>query len=106
MKRRDGLNAYFSEETRLKEINSYHIFQKQPGSRPGKQALDGPAVYEFRVAQSLSDQWAAWFDGLDLARDDQGNTLLSGAIVDQAALHGVLAKIRDLNLILLSVTRK
>lgn len=106
MKRRDGLNAYFSEETRLKEINSYHTFQKQPGSRPGKQALDGPAVYEFRVAQSLSDQWAAWFDGLDLARDDQGNTLLSGAIVDQAALHGVLAKIRDLNLILLSVMRK
>jgi hypothetical protein len=106
LKRRDGLNAYFSEETRLKEINSYHTFQKRPGSRPGKQALDGPAVYEFRVAQSLSDQWTAWFDGLDLARDDQGNTLLSGAIVDQAALHGVLTKIRDLNLILLSVMRK
>ena len=90
----------------MKEINSFHAFQKQAGGSPGRQALDGPAVYEFKVAQSLSDQWAAWFDGLDLARDDWGNTLLSGTIVDQAALHGVLTKIRDLNLILLSVMRK
>ena len=73
---------------------------------PERQAMDGPAVYEFKVAQSLSEQRAAWFHGLELARDDQGNTLLSGTIVDQAALHGVLAKIRDLNLILISVMRK
>lgn len=90
----------------MKEINLSHAFQKEPGSRPGKQALDEPAVYEFKVAQYVSDQWAAWFDGLELARDDQGNTLLSGTIIDQAALHGVLIKIRDLNLILLSVMRK
>lgn len=63
-------------------------------------------MYEFKVAQSLSDQLAAWFDGLELARDDQGDTLLRGTIVDQAALHGVLNKIRDLNLTLLSVVRK
>jgi hypothetical protein len=63
-------------------------------------------VYEFKVARSLSDQWAAWFDGLELAHDNQGNTLLSGTLMDQAALHGVLTKIRDLNLILLSVKRK
>ncbi len=63
-------------------------------------------MYEFKVAQSLSGQWAAWFDGLDLVHDEQGNTLLSGTIVDQAALHGVLTRIRDLNLILLSVMRK
>ena len=68
--------------------------------------MDGPAVYEFKVAQSLSDQRAAWFDGLEFAHDDQGNTLLTGPIVDQAALYGVLTKIRDLNLILLSVVRK
>lgn len=68
--------------------------------------MDGPAVYEFKVAQNVSDQWAAWFDGLDLAHDDQGHTLLTGIIVDQAALHGVLSKIRDLNLILISVMRK
>ena len=106
LKSRDGLNAYFSEVKRLKEINSFHRFQKQSGGSAGRQAMDGPAVYEFKVAQSLSEQWAAWFDGLELACDDQGNTFLSGTIVDQAALHGVLAKIRDLNLILLSVLRK
>lgn len=90
----------------MKEIHSFHTFQKQPGKRPGKQAMDEPAVYEFRIAQTLSDQWVDWFDGLDLAHDDQGNTLLSGTIADQAALHGVLTKIRDLNLVLLSVIRK
>lgn len=106
LKRRDGLNTYFSEETELKEINSSHTFQNEPRSRTGRQAMDGPAVYEFKVAQSLSDQRAAWFDGLELAHDDQGNTLLTGPLVDQAALYGVLTKIRDLNLILLSVVRK
>jgi hypothetical protein len=96
---------YFSEENSLKEINLSQALQKQPGNRPGKQTSDEPTVYELKVASSLSDQWAAWFDGLDLARDDQGNTLISGTITDQAALHGVLARIRDLNLILLSVMR-
>lgn len=68
--------------------------------------MDRPAVYEFIIAQTISDHWVSWFDGLDLAHDDQGNTLLRGTIVDQAALHGVLARIRDLNLILLSLRRK
>ena len=90
----------------MKEIHSFHAFQEQLGGNPGRETMDGPAVYEFKIAQPLSDQWAAWFDDLDLIRDDQGNTLLSGTIVDQAALHGVLTKIRDLNLILLSVRRK
>jgi hypothetical protein len=103
LKRRDGQNEYFSEETELKDNNS---FQKRPEGGSGKQVLDGPAVYEFKVARCLSDQWAAWFDGLELSYDDQGNTLLSGIINDQAALHGVLTKVRDLNLILLSVIRK
>lgn len=88
------------------KFNLSQAHQKQPGSRPGRQALDEPAVYEFKVAPSLSNQWAAWFDGLDITCDEQGNTLLSGIIVDQAALHGVLVKIRDLNLVLLSVLRK
>ena len=81
----------------------YNAFQKRPGSNPGTPVLDEPAVYEFKVAQSLSGQWAAWFDGLDLVHDKQGNTLLSGTMVDQAALHGVLTKIRNLNLILLLI---
>ena len=99
---KDRLKTYFSEKTELKAINSSHTFQ----NKPGQQALDGPAVYEFKVAQSLPDQRATWFEGLELTRDEQGNTLLTGTIIDQAALHGVFTKIRDLNLILLSVTRR
>ncbi len=87
-------------------MNEFRALQKRPGSQPGRQVLDEPAVYEFKVAESLSGQWTGWFDGLDLVHNEQGNTLLSGTIVDQAALHGVLTRIRDLNLILLSVTRK
>lgn len=88
------------------KFNLSQAQQKQPGSRPGRQAWDEPAVYDFKVAPSLSNQWAAWFDGLNIICDEQGNTLLSGIIVDQSALHGVLVKIRDLNLVLLSVLRK
>lgn len=90
----------------MKETNSSGAFQNQLRRGPGEQVTDTPAVYEFKVAQSLSDQRAAWFDGLALEHDDHGNTLLTGTITDQAAVHGVLTKIRDLNLILLSVMRK
>jgi hypothetical protein len=106
LKRRDRIHAYFPEGDELKDIKLFHGFQKRPAGSPRRQALDGPAVYEFKIAQSLPDHWAAWFDGLELTRDAHGNTLLSGAAIDQAALHGVLTKIRDLNLILLSVMRK
>jgi hypothetical protein len=97
---------YSSEDTGLKENNLSQAGQKQPGSRPGRQALDEPAVYEFKIAPSLSNQWAAWFDGLNITCDEHGTTLIRGTIVDQAALHGVLVKIRDLNLVLLSVQRR
>jgi hypothetical protein len=80
--------------------------QKQPNTSPGKPAQDGPAVYEFKVAQPVPQRWAAWLDDLELTCDEQGYTLLTGTLTDQAALHGVLGKIRDLNLILVSVMRK
>ncbi len=90
----------------MKDTNSSPTFQRQPGNKSGEFALDRPAVYEFKIAQSLPDRWADWFDGMDLVHDKQGHTLLAGTLADQAALHGVLTKIRDLNLILLSVIRK
>jgi hypothetical protein len=51
--------------------------------------------YEIRVAGHLSSRWEAWFDGLTLARVDDGTTVLRGPIVDQSALHGVLQRLRD-----------
>ena len=62
-----------------------------------------PGVYEIRLKGHLDDKWAAWFDGLTITREDNGETLLRGSVVDQAALHGVLRKVRDLGLPLIAV---
>jgi hypothetical protein len=60
--------------------------------------------YEIRVRGHLGTRWAAWFDGLDLADADDGTTVISGPVVDQAALHGLLQKLRDLGIPLVSLT--
>ena len=64
-----------------------------------------PGLYEIRLKGHLDDRWADWFEGLTLTREDNGETLLTGPVVDQAALHGLLRKVRDLGMPLLSVTR-
>ena len=66
---------------------------------------DEPGLYEIRIKGHLDDKWADWFGGLTLTREDNGETLLTGPVVDQAALHGLLRKVRDLAMPLLSVTR-
>ena len=62
-----------------------------------------PPVYQIRIKGHLGREWADWFEGLTLTALDNGETLLTGAVVDQAALHGVLRKVRDVGLPLLSV---
>ena len=62
--------------------------------------------YEIRVQRRLDQHWSEWFDGLAITYDGDGNTVLSGPLVDEAALHGVLIKVRDLALPLLAVCRK
>ena len=64
-----------------------------------------PELYEIRIKGHLDDRWVPWFGGLTLTREDTGDTLLTGQVVDQAALHGLLRKVRDLGMPLLSVTR-
>ena len=59
--------------------------------------------YEIRIGGHLETRWAAWFDGLTLTHESGGTTVIHGPIVDQAALHGLLQKVRDLGLPLLSV---
>jgi hypothetical protein len=61
--------------------------------------------YEIRVEGVLDQRWAAWFDGLRITSQPGGVTVLAGAVADQAAQHGLLAKVRDLNLPLLSLCR-
>jgi len=62
-------------------------------------------VYQIVVKGHLDSEWSDWFDGLTITLVDNGETILSGPVVDQTALHGVLIKIRDLGLPLLSLTR-
>lgn len=62
-------------------------------------------VYEIRVKGQLDQQWSAWFDGLSISYDSEGTTLLRGWLPDEAALHGILAKVRDLAVPLLSVNQ-
>jgi hypothetical protein len=60
--------------------------------------------YEIRLRGRLETRWAAWFDGMTLSHERDGSTVLSGPVVDQAALHGLLQKVRDIGLPLVSVT--
>jgi hypothetical protein len=62
-----------------------------------------PGRYEIRLKGHLDNRWAAWFEGLSITREDNGETFLTGRVVDQAALHGLLRKVRDLGLPLASV---
>jgi hypothetical protein len=72
--------------------------ERSPESDAGQ-----PMVYQIRIKGHLSNQWADWFGGLNITLEDNGNTLLTGPVIDQAALHGLLKKVRDLGMPLISV---
>jgi hypothetical protein len=67
--------------------------------------LDQPTVYQIRIEGHLGPQWADWFGGLAITLEDDGDTLLTCPVVDQAALHGLLRKVRDLGMPLISAVR-
>ena len=61
--------------------------------------------YEIRLKGHLETRWAAWFDGLSLTHESDGTSVIRGSVIDQAALHGLLSKVRDLGLPLIAVTQ-
>ena len=82
-------------------MSEKHNSANQHGERDSR-----PALYEIRVQGRLSgERWSQWFDGLTVTTGDNGETVLYGEIVDQAALYGLLARLRDLALPLVSVSR-
>jgi len=82
--------------------NRYRVMPNQlsPNTHPSQ-----PMIYQIRLKGHLGRQWTDWFGGLSITLEDNGDTLLAGPVVDQAALHGLLRKVRDLGLPLLSVIR-
>ena len=74
--------------------------KRKPRTNPSQ-----PMVYQIRLKGHLGRQWTDWFGGLTITLEENGDTLLAGPVVDQAALHGLLRKVRDLGMPLLSVNR-
>ncbi len=74
-----------------------------PNKRTAETDPGQPMVCQIRIEGHLGRQWADWFEGLAITLDDSGEMLLTGPVVDQAALHGLLKKVRDLGMPLLSV---
>lgn len=76
-----------------------------PNAHHSKPESDQPLVYQIKLEGQLGRQWADWFGSVSIALDEHGDTVLTGQVVDQAALYGLLRKVRDLGLPLLSVIR-
>jgi hypothetical protein len=71
----------------------------------GTSPATGPSRYEIRLAGTLDPRWATWLDDMAVTPDADGSTLVHGVVADQAALHGLLARLRDIGLPLTSLTR-
>jgi hypothetical protein len=78
--------------------------KRKEGVVPDIADADQPTVYEIRLKGQLDHRWTDWFGGLAITLQCNGDTLLSGRVVDQATLHGLLRKVRDLGMPLLSIT--
>ncbi len=83
----------------------YKIMLNKLNPTPDPGEVGQPVVYEIRVKGHLGREWTDWFGGLSITQEDNGDTLLVGPVVDQAALHGLLRQVRDLGMPLLSVIR-
>jgi hypothetical protein len=82
--------------------------QQEGAVTPNMEQKSGPdrsVIYQIRVKSHLGTDWTDWFEGLTVTLEENGDTLLTGPIVDQAALHGLLKKVRNLGMLLISVNR-
>ena len=105
--RRPGVKVYYLyieevAQTVMTGHNEYKIMSNDFDAGP---KLGHLVIYQIRIKGHLGNQWTDWFGGLAITLEDSGDTLLTGPVVDQAALHGLLKKVRDLGMPLVSVNR-
>jgi NADPH:quinone reductase-like Zn-dependent oxidoreductase len=97
-------HRYVTRDTRRAMSSS--LWNRTMSSKPSPDGeADPQMIYQIRVKGHLGPQWLGWFEGLTITLDEEGDTLLTGPVTDQAALHGYLKKVRDLGMPLLSVNR-
>jgi hypothetical protein len=100
----DNPRKYFVDRRKARSMPMTNLFND-----PDKwmaNSVDGAHLYEIRVTGKLDPRWFHWFDGMTVSNQEGNVVVLEGRVIDQPALHGILDKIRDLNLELLSVQQK
>jgi len=86
----------------MTDHNRYKVMSNELEPKPTPSQT---VVYQIRLKGHLDSQWTDWFEGMTITLEENGNTLLTGKVVDQSALHGLLKKVRDLGMPLISVNR-
>jgi hypothetical protein len=95
--------ALFTRHTMSHEVGNWGVIEQ--AIRKSDECNRMTQLYQIRVQGHLDASWATWFDGLAISHESDGSSMLSGQIADQAALHSVLGKIRDLGLTLIAIQR-
>ena len=94
-----------TQEVQYSDLRLLSLYAAEIGTCELRQSMMKPVLYRIRVKNHLERTWLQWFDGLTVTHEDQGHTVISGMVRDQAELLGLLMKIRDLGLTLFSVHR-